>query len=152
MIRRALAALGLMTLLLPAVALALQSTPIFQCLFASGHGSRTAPTEYLLDLQCQPALPETIEIPSGGSIRVTVNLNNYYTATGRSEATFVIHLAMDRARLVLRPEGAERGSDVSDLLAALRDVPVTSTADVYRFTIENHGFRSAVFDLSVRPR
>jgi hypothetical protein len=146
-------ALLLAVVLGPAQAVwARQATPNFQCPSPTGYGARTTPTQVVLDLQCQPALGETLDIPAGGSITVTVNLANYYTATGRTSATFNIHLAMDRARITLRQADSLRGTDVTDTLSAMGDVLINTSGPSYLFIIENKGVRSAVFDLSLRPR
>ncbi len=133
------------------VVTARQTTPLYQCLTRSGYGVEINPRHYVLDFQCQPSLDRTVEIPVGQSITVTVNLSNYYTATGLNRAEFLIHLAMDRARLFLRQSDALEGTEITDFTAALQDVPINTQADTYTFVIENRGLRSAVFDLSLRP-
>lgn len=138
-------------LLMPAVVSALQSTPQFQCLFASGYGGEINPNHYVMDLQCQPSLGFTFDIPRGETRTFTVNLSNYYTATGRVTAEFNIHLAMDRARIDVREADALVGTEVTDAAAALRDLRIRTTDQQYTFVIENLGLRSAVFDISVRP-
>ncbi|NDJ60139.1 MAG: hypothetical protein GYB67_03390 [Chloroflexi bacterium] len=123
----------------------------FTCSTPSGFGEEVARAEYVLDLQCQPTLRETIEIRRNDLITITVNLENYYTATGNETAAFNIHFAMDRARVRLRqPDGLE-GTIVADTLAALANVPITTSELEYTFIIENLGLRSAVFDLILRP-
>lgn len=138
-------------LALPVVVSALQATPQFQCLFASGYGGEISPNHYVLDLQCQPALGFTLDIPTGQTRTFTVNLSNYLTATGRLTAEFNIHLAMDRARINVRQADSLQGTEVTDALAALRDLRIRTSQQSYTFVIENLGLRSAVFDLSVRP-
>jgi len=142
----------IIVLALPAALFALQATPQFQCLFFSGYATEINPGHYALDLQCQPMVGETLTIPIGQSRTFTVNLTSYYTATGRTNAEFVIHLAMDRARLMLRQPDALEGTLVTDTFEALKDVPISTSAPSYTFLISNEGLRSAVFDLSVRPR
>lgn len=129
-----------------------QATPNFQCPSPTGYGARSTPLQIILDLQCQPAFGETIELPTGGSITVVVNLNNFYSATGRRSAAFNIHLAMDRANVVLRQSDSLIGTNVTDTLSSLQDVLINTSGAAYTFVIENRGLRSAVFDLSMRPR
>jgi hypothetical protein len=140
------------TLSLPAALLAYQATPQFVCGTSSGYGAEINPSHYVLDLRCRPALAETIEIPPGGAITVTVELENYFTATGLATATFDLHFAMDRAWLTVREQEAVSGTTLRDTLSALHDVGVITSEPSYSFVIENEGFRSAVFDLSVRPQ
>lgn len=140
------------TFVVAALGISAQATPNFQCLAPTGYGSRATPIQIILDLQCQPAFGDTVEIPPGGSITIIVNLNNYYSATGRTSASFNIHLAMDRALLTVRQSDVLQGTDVSDTLAAMRDIPISTTGSQYTFIVQNRGLRSAVFDLSVRPR
>lgn len=139
-------------LMLPAVLYAVQSTPQFQCLFYSGYATEINPGHYALDLQCQPVIGETITIPVGQSRTITVNLAAFYTATGRTTADFSIHLAMDRARILLREADSLQGTLVTDTAASLADVPISTSASSYTFVIQNEGIRSAVFDLSLRVR
>lgn len=150
--RRAPILLLIALLAMPAALFALQATPQFQCLFFSGYATEINPGHYALDLQCQPVVGETITIPVGESRTFTVNLASYYTATGRTTAEFVIHLAMDRARLVLRQPDSLHGTLVTDTFESLKDVPISTSAPSYTFLVSNEGLRSAVFDLSVRPR
>lgn len=140
------------SVLLQTIGVFAQATPNFQCPSPTGYGGRSSPIQLILDLQCQPAFGETIEIPPGGSITVVVNLNNYYSATGRNSASFNIHLAMDRAFVTVRQSDSLQGTDVTDTLSAMRDVPISTTGGQYTFIIQNRGVRSAIFDLSVRPR
>jgi hypothetical protein len=149
---KAVLALALGLLLTAGGVVARQATPLFTCAAPSGYGVEVQPARYALDLQCQPALGETLEVAPGGSVRVTVTLGNYYAATGQTEASFAIHLAMDRANLVVREVERLQGEQVTDFMAALRDVPIITDQPSYSFIIENRGLRSAVFDLSVRPR
>jgi hypothetical protein len=156
-LRRALPAitiigLVLLALLLPALMAAGQSTPQFLCATSSGYGAEINPNQYLMDLQCQPALRETLVIDVGRSRTFTVSLANYYAATGRNQASFDIHLAMDRARIVVREADALEGQLITDTLASLADVAIVTQAQSYTFVIENRGLRSAVFDLTLRPR
>lgn len=145
--------IGLFVVLaVPAALFALQATPQFQCLFFSGYATEINPGHYALDLQCQPVVGETMTIPVGESRTFTVNLSSFYTATGRTSAEFVIHLAMDRARLVLRQPDSLEGTLVTDTFESLKDVPISTSAPSYTFLVSNEGLRSAVFDLSVRPR
>lgn len=148
------AALGVLlgVLLAAGSVMARQATPLFSCTAPGGYGVEVRPREYALDLQCQPALGQTLELPPGGSVSVTVSLGNYYAATGRANASFVIHLAMDRANIVVREAERLEGEMVTDFLSALRDVAIVTSQPAYAFVIENRGLRSAVFDLSVRPR
>lgn len=129
-----------------------QATPNFQCPSPTGYGARTTPLQIILDLQCQPAFGETLEMPVGSSITIVVNLNNYYSATGRRSASFNIHLAMDRANVTLRQSDSLIGTNVTDTLSSLQDVLINTSGEAYTFVIENKGMRSAVFDLSMRPR
>lgn len=142
----------ILSLGLPAAILALQATPQFVCGTSSGYGAEINPRQYLFDLRCRPALTETIVIPPNGSITVTVNLSNYYTATGRTNAAFDLHFAMDRALLMVRQQEAVEGTTVRDTISALYDLGVITSQSSYSFVIENRGLRSAVFDLSVRPQ
>jgi len=143
-------ALGL--LLIPAALFALQATPQFQCLFFSGYATEINPGHYVLDLQCQPVIAETITIPVDEARTFTVNLATYYTATGHTTAEFAIHLAMDRARILLRQADSLQGTLVTDTTAALATVPISTSATDYTFIVQNEGIRSAVFDLSLRIR
>ncbi|GAB4438639.1 MAG: hypothetical protein Kow00120_06330 [Anaerolineae bacterium] len=124
----------------------------FLCATESGFGTEIESGHFQLDLLCQPVLLETLEIERGESITVTVLLENYYKAIGGDEAEFSIHLAMDRARIDVRAEGELGGTTITDAGAALADVDVKTTEETYTFVIKNEGFRSAIFDLSVRPR
>jgi hypothetical protein len=139
-------------LLIPTLIYALQPTPQFLCGTPHGYGTEVNPRHYLLDLQCQPMLPETLEIPPGASARFTVNLTSYYAATARNNAAFDIHLAMDRARITVREADALDGEDITDTFAALQDVFINTSEQSYTFVIENRGLRSAVLDVSVRVR
>lgn len=139
-------------LLIPTLIYALQPTPQFLCGTANGYGTEVNPNHYLFDLQCQPMLNDTLEIPPGAAARFTVNLTSYYAATARNNATFAIHLAMDRARVTVRQADALEGEDITDTLAALQDVFINTSEQSYTFVIENRGVRSAVLDVSVRVR
>lgn len=145
-------ALLLILLLIPTLIYALQPTPQFLCGTPHGYGTEVNPRHYLLDLQCQPMLPETLEIPPNAAVRITVNLTNYYAATARNNAAFDIHLAMDRARITVRQADALEGEDITDTFAALQDVFINTSDQSYTFVIENRGLRSAVLDVSVRVR
>ena len=142
----------LIAVLIPSLIFALQSTPQFLCSTPSGFGVEVNPDHYLLDLQCQPTLNKTLEIEPGDSMRFTVNLANYYAASARNNAAFDIHLAIDRARIVVRAADSLEGTTITDTFAALQDVLINTTAPSYTFVIENRRLRSAVFDLSVRVR
>jgi hypothetical protein len=133
-------------------ALARQATPQFQCSSSSGYGVMLEPGQYFLDLQCQPALAQTIELQPNQGATFTVSLSNWYAASDATDATFDIHLAMDRARIAVREQNALDEQIVTDTLAAMADVRVTTDQTRYVFVIENRGLRSAVFDLSLRPR
>jgi len=123
------------------------------CNVESGYGMVVGRGEYLLDLQCRPTLPETIEIPPDRSILVTVDLSNYYRINRTEVATFLIHLAMQRANITIRQRGTIGGENIVDFRGALQSVEVTTTSRTFTFEIRNDGFRSAIFDLSVRiPR
>lgn len=124
----------------------------FLCYTDSGFGERVGlGGEYRLDLQCQPALAETIEIEPDAEITITVDLTSYYAKTGAYEAEFDIHIAMKRANIELRERGARSGVSMTDGQASLQDVSVTTNQDTFTFTITNNGFRSAIFDVTVRP-
>jgi|GEM_PF-3462824 hypothetical protein len=129
-----------------------QATPQFTCLSPSGFAVELEPRQWYLDLQCQPVIGETLEIQPGQSAQFTISLSNYYAATARSSAAFDIHLAMDRAWVVVRQADQLQGEVITDTFAALQNVAVGTTAQSYVFVIENRGLRSAVFDLSLRPR
>jgi hypothetical protein len=139
-------------LLVPTLIYALQPTPQFLCGTPHGYGTEVNPNHFLLDLQCQPMLPETLEIPPGAAARITVSLTSYYAATARNNAGFNIHLAMDRARITVREADALEGEDITDTFAALQDVFINTSEQSYTFVIENRGLRSAVLDVSVRVR
>lgn len=139
-------------LFIPTLIHALQPTPQFLCGTPNGYGTEVNPNHYLLDLQCQPVLNDTLEIPPGAAARFTVNLTNYYAATARNNAVFAIHLAMDRARVTVREADSLEGEDITDTLAALQDVLINTSDSSYTFVVENRGLRSAVLDLSVRVR
>jgi hypothetical protein len=151
--RRLAVSLGLLALLLAAALLVgAQATPENVCITSRGFGTRTERAAYTLDLLCQPTLLNTLEISSGNSITVTVDLVTYYRLTGRSSAIFDIHLAMDRARIRLREPDSLSSTEINDLGAALQSVRIeTGEPERYTFIIENLGVRSAVFDLTVRP-
>ena len=140
----------LVLLLLPTLIHALQSTPQFLCSTPSGYGVEVNPQHYLLDLQCQPMLEHTLEIAPGGSARFTVNLANFYAASGRNNAAFNIHLAMDRAWITVRQADALQGTTIRDTLSSLQDVLINTSVQSYTFVIENRGVRSAVLDVSLR--
>jgi hypothetical protein len=129
-----------------------QATPQFTCLSPSGFAVELEPRQWYLDLQCQPVIGETLEIQPGQSAQFTVSLSNYYAATARSSASFDIHLAMDRAWVVVRQADQLQGEVITDTLAALQNVAISTNAQTYVFVIENRGLRSAVFDVSLRPR
>lgn len=145
-------ALVLGLLVAPSLLRALQSTPQFLCATVSGYGGEVNPRQYLFDLQCQPALNQTLDIPVGEAYTFTVNLNNYYAVTGRNQAQFNIHLAMDRARVVVRQADVLDGEVITDTFSSLQDVAVVTNAGSYTFVIENRGLRSAVLDVSLRIR
>ncbi len=128
-----------------------QTTPQFTCSSPSGFGVELERDNFYLDLQCQPLLARTLEIQPGASARFTVSLSNYYAANAASEAHFNIHLAMDRARIVVRQADQLNGELLTDTFAALQNVAVVTTGPSYTFVVENRGLRSAVLDLSVRP-
>jgi hypothetical protein len=142
----------LIAVLVPSLIFALQSTPQFLCSTPSGFCVEVNPDHYLLDLQCQPVLNKTLEIEPGDSMRFTVNLANYYAASGRNNAVFDIHLAIDRARIVVRAADALEGTTITDTFASLQNVLMNTSDQSYTFVVENRGLRSAVFDLSVRVR
>lgn len=139
-------------LFLPTLIYAYQSTPQFVCATSSGYGVEVNPGHYLLDLQCRPTLGATLEIPPGQSTRFSVSLANYYTATGRNNAAFDIHLAMDRAWITLRQADSLQGTTITDTLSSLQDVLINTSEQSYTFVIENRGLRSAVLDVSLRVR
>jgi len=106
----------------------------------------------MLDLQCSPAFDFTFEIEPNEVIKVSVNLSNYYLASGESDADFYIHLAMQRANIEIRESGSFGTENIVDANGAIQDVRISADGDIFTFEIENKGFRSAIFDLSVRPR
>ncbi len=128
-----------------------QTTPQFTCSSPSGFGVELERGSFYLDLQCQPALSRTLEIQPGASARFTISLSNYYAANAANEAHFDIHLAMDRARIMVRQADQLDGELITDTLFALQNVAVVASGPSYTFIVENRGLRSAVFDLSVRP-
>jgi hypothetical protein len=140
----------LAALLLPTLIYALQSTPQFLCSTPSGYGVEVNPQHYILDLQCQPMLNNTLDIPPGQSARFTVNLGNFYAASGRNNAAFKIHFAMDRAWIMVRQADSLQGTTLRDTLSALQDVLINTAAPSYTFVVENRGLRSAVLDVSLR--
>ncbi|MBW4436580.1 MAG: hypothetical protein KME04_05570 [Pleurocapsa minor GSE-CHR-MK-17-07R] len=151
--RRALAGLLLIaSLAAGGAALARQASPQFQCSASSGYGAMLEQDQYFLDLQCQPALATTIVLEPNEGATFTVSLSNWYAAVGMADAEFDIHLAMDRARIALREAGSADEQIITDVVAAMADVRVITDQTRYVFTIENRGLRSAVFDLSLRPR
>jgi hypothetical protein len=152
MMRRLMGLLVGLLLVSTGVASARQATPQFSCSSPSGFGVELAPGDFYLDLQCQPVLNRTLEIAPGGAYRFTVSLSNFYAATGMADADFQIHLAMDRARIMVREADQLDGVLITDTIAAIQDIAVVTDEIRYVFVVENRGLRSAVFDLSVRPR
>lgn len=124
----------------------------FVCNSPSGFGEVIDSDEVMLDLQCSPAFDFTFEIEPNEVIKVSVNLSNYYLASGESDADFYIHLAMQRANIEIRESGSFGTENIVDANGAIQDVRISADGDIFTFEIENKGFRSAIFDLSVRPR
>jgi hypothetical protein len=146
-----LALVGL--LMLAAAPMGAQESADFVCGTPSGHGHNDGGGIYVLDLQCRPALDHTVNLARDRSATVTVNLANYYAATGRDEAEFTIHLALERAHIFVREEGHMEGRDIIDAWGdALKDIDIEADEDTFTFIIENKGLRTAIFDVSVRPR
>lgn len=141
----------------------LVSSVIFYPVFTSADGKYACETDgafaeevvsgvYSFDLLCQPVLLETLEIDSGDEITVTVDLSSYYAATGQDRTQFSIHLAMQRANVFVDLQGSAGGQQIVDSDGRIQDVLVRTEEQTVAFTITNAGWRSAVFDLSVRPR
>ncbi|NDJ60140.1 MAG: hypothetical protein GYB67_03395 [Chloroflexi bacterium] len=125
--------------------------PTINCMTENAFGTVLAENEeYALDLLCQPTLNETIEVQPGENIIVTVDLTTYREAFETDRVTFDIHFAMDRANINVREADAMQGVQITDAARALESVEITTSAETYTFVVENQGFRSAVFDLSLR--
>lgn len=137
----------LLTLTVPSLA---QSE--FECQTPSGFGSLVEEGTYVLDLQCQPGFDFSFNIEPDDSIRIEVNLANYLEATGKDQTDFYIHLAMQRAFIEVREPGYN-GVEVMDSGGNIQDIELSDiTGDNYIFEIVNKGMRSAIFDLSIRPK
>jgi hypothetical protein len=123
----------------------------FTCGTTSGFGEDLGAGEYSLDLQCQASFDFSFEIEPDQSIMIEIQMSNYLKATGKEKADFFIHLAMQRARLELREPGS-MGVEVMDSGGIIQDIRVSDVSgETYIFEVVNKGFRSAIFDLSVRP-
>jgi DNA uptake protein ComE-like DNA-binding protein len=121
------------------------------CVVPSGFGMQISENQYWFDLLCQPTLLTTLEIEPDISILVTIDLQNYYNATGNSTAEFDLHFAMQQARLRVIPVDTQEVSEIADETANIQGITVTTSAAFYEVVIENVGLQSAIFDLSVRP-
>jgi hypothetical protein len=151
--KRSFLVLVLLAVLVPSAVFAQADVdPEFRCPVPYAFGSQAADGTYMLDLLCQPMLMQTIEIPVDGSITVAVNMANFYAATGGTSATFDIHFAMDRARVLVRePDGLE-GVEITDAQSAFANIPLTTDEETYTFVVENRGMRSAILEISVIPQ
>lgn len=148
----ALLAVGVMVFLLSTlISSSLGQDSEFLCQVPSAFGERTGADAYTLDLLCQPVFPATFEIDPRDKITVTVNLKNYYDATGTTRADFEIHLAMQRARIEIIKPGDFSGREIVDFDGAIQDLEISTSDESLTFEVRNKGARSAIFDLSVRP-
>lgn len=103
------------------------------------------------DLLCKPSYAETIELDSDDSVQVTINLENYKSFADDERVDFRLHFAIERGSLEIRQPGSFGAEDLSDFGGNLKDLAFRTDEDSVEVEITNEGFRSAIFDLSVRP-
>ena len=103
------------------------------------------------DLLCQPVYPETIELERGESFNVIVSLEAFRSFSGNDMVQFRLHFAIDRGRLEIRQVGSIATQELSDSGGNLKDLEIRTDADVLEVEIANAGFRTAIFDIAVRP-
>lgn len=103
------------------------------------------------DLLCKPLYPETIELDSDSLLQVTIRLAKYKRNINHNTLSFRLHFAIDRGRLKIVQKGTSIEETLSDSGGNLKDFRIRTASDEIVFEITNSGFRSAIFDLSVRP-
>ena len=118
----------------------------------SGFAETSSDGVYRFNLLSALLLPDAIEISPNQTIQVVVDTKSYFQAKRVNEASFALYLAMDRANIIIRNEANGEERQVTDTLSALQEIIYSTTEEMMSFSIKNVGIRSAVFDLSIRPR
>ena len=103
------------------------------------------------DLLCKTNYPETIELGGDSLLQVTVHLARYKRQMNLNTVSFQLHFAIDRGKLKIVQNGTSIEETLSDSGGNLKDFQIRTANDAILFEIINSGFRSAIFDLSVRP-